>query len=279
MNIAKPSKRSSTVMVADNQLPIWPNELRALPNSLARSALFSVANVRKGERENRKRHVVAALKGIEILYTGEELRQDDEDVFLQIVHMARLQPLGTPVMFTASAMISTLGWSRNTKSYTRLVDTIDRLKANALSVSSDNGLGKKELYSGSLIRSFGWKETTSGASLREWFIELDEKILGLFNPDGYTHLGWSLRLRLPPLAKWLHSFYHSHREPYGIKVETLRNLTGSEIKQLYIFRFKLKEALGLLCSEGFLTSARIDERTDQVIVERAALHGGAPLLQ
>ena len=102
---------------------MWPQELRGLPNVFARSALFSVGNLRAGPRKFLKRHPLAALSGINIVYTGEQLRQDDEDVFLQILHIGRMQELGTEVRFTAASMITELGWSRNTKSYKRLAET------------------------------------------------------------------------------------------------------------------------------------------------------------
>jgi hypothetical protein len=262
------AQRSATVMVSDNQLPMWAHEQRGMPNSFARSALFNVANTRKGARANLKRHPIAALAGINITYTGEELRQDDEDVFLQILHIARMHPLGTEVRFTANSMICELGWTRSGQSYKRLVDTLDRMKASAVAVTVEDLRGKRENYTGSLIRSFRWKET-GGAALREWEILLEKEIVALFNPQSYTRLDWKMRLKLPPLAKWLHSFYHSHQSAYPLKVETLRNLTGTEIKKLYNFRYKLKEALALLVDAGFFTSAHIDERTDLVIVERA----------
>lgn len=240
-----------------------------MPNAFARSALFNVANMRKGDRQNMKRHPVAALKGISITYTGEELRQDDEDVFLQILHIARMHELGTHVRFTAYSMITELGWTRNKGSYKRLVDCLDRMKASAVAVTVQSAVGIRENYTGSLIRSFRWREASTDAPLREWEILLEKEIIALFNPHSYSRLDWKLRLKLPPLAKWLHSFYHSHSDPYPYKVETLHALTASGIADLYKFRYKLKQALALLVERGFLVSAEIDARTDNVMVERS----------
>jgi len=72
------------------------------------------------------------------------------------------------------------------------------------------------------------------------------------------------------LAKWLHSFYSTHKEPFPHKVETLHKLTASNAKDLRTFRPKLKAALALLVERGFFLSARIDPKSDLVIVERAA---------
>ena len=62
-----------------------------------------------------------------LVYTGEELHQDDEDVFLQVLHLAKEQQLGEDITFTGNAMIQALGWTRNTGSYERLSACIPRL--------------------------------------------------------------------------------------------------------------------------------------------------------
>lgn len=251
------------------QLPMWPQDLRGLPNAFARSALFTVANLRKGERRNMKRHPIAALAGITITYTGEELRQDDEDVFLQILHIARNQELGTPVRFTAYSMISELGWTKNSASYKRLVDCLDRMKASSVAVTVEDRIGNvRENYTGSLIRSFRWREPATDTQLREWEILLEKEIVSLFQSQSYSRLDWRMRLKLPMLEKWLHSFYHTHAQPYPYTVENLHRLCGSEQKELRKFRYKLKQALNNLVEVGFFTKASVDPRTDLVMVER-----------
>lgn len=263
------SRHSQTVTLP-HQLPFWPEQARGIPNALARSALFNVANARKGDRRNLKRIEIAAVKGVTIQYTGEELRQDDEDVYLQIMHICRVQELGTEVRFTAHALLTELGWSKNSASYKRLVDCLDRLKASSLAVTVDAD-DRKENYTGSLIRSFRWREDgANGSPMREWTILLEKEIMALFQPTSYSRVDWKLRLTLPPLAKWLHSFFHTHRMPFPYKVETYHKLTGSEIKELRQFRYKLRQALELLVERGFLLSAKIDPKSDLVIVERAA---------
>lgn len=268
MTNSKPS--SALTEIGSSQLPIWPQDLRGLPNAFARSALFNVGNARKGARENLKRHRIAALKGITIEYTGEELRQDDEDVYLQILHIARMHPLGNQVYFTAHSMLTEVGWTKNSASYERLRDCIDRLKASAIAVTVMNAAGMRENYTGSLIRSFRWREASTNAQLKEWEVLLEKEIIALFNPASYSRLDWKLRLKLPPLAKWLHTFYHTHSKPYPYTVANLHQLTGSKIPvpELRKFRYELKKALQLLVDNTFFTSAHIDPRSDLVMVER-----------
>jgi hypothetical protein len=252
------------------QLPLWENQVRGLPNPLARSALFSVA--RQNEpRQHLKERPITSVKGVEIFYTGEELRQDDEDVFLNLVHLARSQPLGHEVSFTAYSMLKSMGWPTSSPSYERLRLCILRLTANAVEIRFDAGSGKRG-YGGTLVQEFTFKDETD----RQWKVRLNPKLITLFAADAYTQLDWRQRLKLrSPLAKWLHGFYFTHREPFGYKVETLKGLCGSSAQQLYHFRNGLKKALELLVEQGFLRSWKIDSVTDVVTVVRASRSSGA----
>lgn len=251
------------------QLPLWGGEQRGVSNAIARSALFNVANSRKGARKNLKRVMVASLHGIDITYTGEELRQEDEDVLLQILHIARLQPLGEHVPFTAYSMLKELGWTSNADSYKRLVDCVDRLKASSVEIRTRLPTGEFVGYTGSLIRSFRWKSEDGSLPLRRWEVLLEKEIIGLFGPEQYTKIDWEFRLALPPLAKWLHTFYNTHAQPFSYKVDTLYGLTGSEIRELRQFRYKLRQALQVLVERGFFLNAYVEPKTDLVVVTRA----------
>ncbi len=245
------------------QLPIWSDERRGVPNDLVRSALFSIAN-RRAKRAYLRNAEIAALGSIVVRYTGEQLTQLDEDVFLQIVHMARLSPLGDSVEFTAHGMLKSLGWTTDGRAYDRLRESIQRLKATGLEVHN-----QKNGYSGSMIRDFAWQEM-DGKSSRTWKVRLEPRIIALFGLTSYSQIDWEQRLQLSgPLAKWLHSFYYTHREPLPMKVATLHRLCGSTAKQMFKFRQNLREALGELQSVGFLESWRIVADSDLVQVRRA----------
>lgn len=252
------------------QLPLWANELRGIPTAFAMSALFTVGNP-SAEREYHRRKEVASAKGFTITYTGDTLLQSDQDVFLEIVHISRVHPLGAAVKFTAHALIKQLGWTRNKTSYKRLIDTIDRLAASSISITYDQGLraGKRGGYTGSLVRSFRWREEADSSQLREWEILLEPEIVALFGPGTFFRTEWALRLKLPPLAKYLHSFYQAQIAPPPYAVAELHRLTASKITELRMFRSKLKQALELLVRVGFLTTAFVDPRSDMVLVEKS----------
>lgn len=244
------------------QLPMWPDARRGIPNALVRGALFTVGNCRH-QRLYRKNTVIAVLGDAEINYTGEELRQDDEDVFLQLVHFARLSPLGTEMEFTGHSLLKTLGWPTNSRSYDRLRNTITRLSATGLEVR-----GESHGYSGSLIRDFLWKEP-DGRCSRVWKVRLEPRIVALFGHMIYTQLDWNQRLRLGNLAKWLHSFYYTHANPFPLKVETIHRLCGSSTQSLPKFRQLLKRALDELIEVGFFECWELDNRTQLIHVIRA----------
>lgn len=246
------------------QLPIWPDAQRGVPNVIARSALFNVDRVRKGARANLKKAVIATVSGCEIQYTGEELRQDDEDVFLQALHLGQHHDLGSRVQFRARSMLKELSWSLNSKSQQRLSESLDRMKATALSIVTPQGG-----VTLSLIRKFWWRDDDSGELLKEWVLLLEPEIVKLFNPNAYTRLDWELRKQLPPLAKWLHAFYLSHAHPFPYKAETLMALSGSKNSTLRKFRWELRQALGSLVEKQFLEDAKVDEN-DLVVVRRVS---------
>lgn len=247
-----------------HQLEIWPEHLRGSTNAFARSGTFGVGNHRD-PRAMLKRAEIPCLSGYRITYTGEELRQDDHDVFMQIVHLNRTGALGAPVYFTAHGMLVELGWTRNSESYERLRKCLERMKATAVTVAlPDNSAG----YSGSLIRSFRWAGT-DGSPLQRWEVTLEPEIVNLYGSTGYTRLEWKICLSLPPLAKFLYKFYASHEVPYPYSVGKIHYLCGSKQRELRQFRYKLRQALEKLIEVGFLADARIDARSDLVHVERA----------
>lgn len=258
-----PARQQVPTSAIQRQLPLWPEQRRGVPNDLVRGALFTVGNSRN-ERPFLNRELVASLSGTNIKYTGQELRQDDQDVLLQILHLARLVPLGSPVMFTAHAMLTALKWNPNVRSYARLQAILNRLCATSVEVqTADRG------YAGSLIRDFCYTDAETGEKSRVWSVRLEPEIAALFASVSFSQIEWEQRLSLGPLAKWLHSFYHTHRAPYPMKVETIRRLCGSATKDLSKFRQLLRSALKELHAIAFLESYNIDNK-DLVQVVRAS---------
>jgi hypothetical protein len=260
-----PPPAESPIIAA--QLPLWREQYRGVPNALIRSALFTVRST-KVPREYLKDATIAALSNITIKYTGEELRQDDASVFMQLLHAARTEKLGEDVRFVAGSFIRALGWSRASDSWDRLRQAILRLTATVVHVSVDNG---RVGYGASLIRSFKY-QSSDGEPLKRWTVTLEPSIAALFGDEAYTRvlLEQRLKMKRSVLAQWLHLYYASHREPYPQTVAALHRLSGSEAKTLFHFRQTLFKALDELKRVGFLKSWQ-PTNDDKILVERAQL--------
>ncbi|GMG95025.1 hypothetical protein RN01_21375 [Cupriavidus sp. SHE] len=247
------------------ELPFWHEDKRALPNPLARGALFTAT--KDNNREYYKGTKVTTLANIDIIYKGEELRQDDMSVLLTIFHLARQRPLSKdePVEFTAYSFLKEVGWTINGQEYKHLQECFDRLSANQVKVLADGG---KAGYAGSLVRSFEWRDS-SGKSLSKWKVWLEPKIAGLFTQDSFTLMEWADRKKIgqrSPLALWLHSFLSTHREPIPLSVEKYRELSGAKEKSLAGFRMRLKAALNRLKECGIIEAFEL--KNDFVYVTR-----------
>jgi hypothetical protein len=215
------------------QLPLWSDPVRAVPNGFLRSALFGA--IRKGRRRYLKTERLAALDGIEICYTGERLDQGDLDVWESILHIVRLQELGSKCRITSYALLKLMGKTDTGKNRSTLHERITRLRANAVEVKQG-----RYRYIGGLLSGAAKDEET-----QEWIIELDTKLRPLFVHDQFTLVEWVVRHELDgqPLAQWLYGFYASHAKPYPVKIETLHRLCGSETNEMWKFAQTLRKAM------------------------------------
>jgi TrfA protein len=246
------------------QLPTWGVGSRGAPNEILRSALFNARN-KKRQREYLEKATIAVIGEGEITYTGRELRQDDETVWLQLIHLARALSLGELVEFTAYSFIKSLRWNNSAKSYKRLRDSLERMQATALTVYSKR-IG--EGVSLSMIPFFAWRQGRNGPPLPMYQVRIAPELIELFSGVRYTLIEWQQRLALPNgLATWLHGYYASHKEPYPIKLETIRKGAGLTINRKDHLKEQTEIALEALKRVGFLKSWKIEG--DLVYVERA----------
>lgn len=237
-------------------LDLWPDAVRGVPNAILRSALFSVMK----DRPIAKRELLAAVDGIEVRFTGIRLNQKDLDYFEVLLHLQRMQPLGSPIRFTASAFLKAMGLSVGKYQYDELKDVFARLGANQTEITWTK---ERKTFSSPLIQKFARDEDT-----HEYVMLLSSEMIKLYE-TGYTQIDWEQRQALGKnmLAKSLHGLYASHAAPFPFKVETIRTLTGSNIKDLSKFRQKLRQALEELVEVGALSSWEIDKK-DLVHVKR-----------
>lgn len=238
-------------------LDLWPNAVRGVPNAILRSALFSVMK----DRPAVTRELLASVDNVQIVFTGIRLNQKDLDYYEELLHLQRMQPLGEPIRFTASAFLKSMGQGVGKYQYDELKDVIARLGANKTEVV----VNKKNVFGRSLIEKFDRDDET-----QEYLVLLSPLLMKLFD-DGYTQVDWAQRHALGKnmLAKALHGLYATHAAPYPVKVDTIRKLTGSTTKDLSKFRQQLRAALTAMQKVGSLLEWEIDKR-DLVHVKKVA---------
>jgi hypothetical protein len=264
--VAIPAKKekSASLDVEVSQLPLWPDVMRSLPNEILRSALFNARN-RKNPRAMMKSEPIAIIGDGRITYRGEELRQDDETVWLQLVHLARQHVAGQLVEFTAYSFCKDIGWTIGKRSYDRLKESFRRMQATGLDVYSkrlDRGVSL------SMIPFFEYEDSETQKSLPRWRVRIAPELVDLFGNDHYTRIEWEQRLQLPDgLATWLHGYLASHRVPHPIKIDTIAYGSGMNTVEKTELRRLIKRALTNLVDCGFLLS--FDVTGDLVTVKRS----------
>nr|AFN66387.1 TrfA family protein [uncultured bacterium] len=245
------------------QLPLWPDVMRALPNEILRSALFNARNRKKPRVFLKDEPITVIGEGL-ITYRGEELRQDDEMVWLQLLHLARGSVAGQPVEFTAYSFCKNIGWSINKQSYKRLYECLKRMQATGLEVYVPR---IKRGISLSMIPSFEYEDVETREALPRWRVRLAPELVELFGDSHYTRIHWEERLKLPDgLASWMHGYFASHRDPYPIKIETVASGAGLTESDKPELRRMVKRALGNLVEVGFLEEFSVAK--DLITVKR-----------
>lgn len=231
-------------------LPSWPAGMRGTPNACLRSALF--AGVQGNERiAYKKRTLLAAVEGIEVRYLGVQLNQSDLDVWMQIVHLSRMQLPGFSVTFSAHALLMALGRSTGKSQHEWLKESMARLGGAFVEITYH---GRQTFGEKGFLR-YHRDEIT-----QRYVVELTESMLRLFE-DGYTHIEFEQRqqLRKHPLALWLHGFLSSHAAPYPLKLQTLYQLSGSSTQNPRDFKLRMRKALQALVTIGAIEHFEIDE--------------------
>ncbi len=249
------------IEAAPKSLPEWSPTKGASPNEIVRSALFTARN-RNKRRVYLKQAEIIVTGGGSLLYLGEELRQDDELVWMRLLQLAKGQPLGDSIFFTPYSFLKSIGWQVNGCGYQRIRNCLLRMKATAVQITS-NRLHQTVVTS--LIDYIAMWDPEKHTPLARWEIRLSKVMSLLFSDSAFTLINLEQRKALPDgIATKLHSYWSSHREPYPVKVVTLQKLCASD-NELRFFRRELKKALNALIKVGFLETWNIESDLVTVI--------------
>jgi hypothetical protein len=266
-NCLSPEIKEQLQYITDHPpLPHWHEKIRGTPNAFLRSALFGL--VERGKRKKVAGETIPSLKGVSITVTGWQFDQSDFDVLLQALDLASRQPESSSdgfVRFTAKGFLKAIGRASGKSGREWLKASFTRMTQTSLRVTIENPGGYRQdiSFHGPLINDFIHDpiDCTYLFKLHPQFGQLFEENWTMLNREQRTSLQTDL-------ARWLHGFYSSHRTPYPIKVEILKQLCGSGCRRLSDFRTKLRLALQELIASQILITGDIDHY-DKVHVQRS----------
>ena len=131
------SAKNEMNRLAPLQMPYFHDLVRAMPNELTHCALFSCRDPRKPRLYYSNRPLYVLGQDATVTYTGEELRSFDEDIWLTLAQLAREQRAGEIIVRVSSAAICKLnGWVQQQGYYTKIYQSVQRLKGATLTVMS-----------------------------------------------------------------------------------------------------------------------------------------------
>lgn len=240
-------------------LPIIPTKARAVVNDIASSAIF--AAIQGKDRKILNDEPIASTGDTCIFFSGEQLNQDDHDVFMLLVFLASTRPAGEYITVSAHSLLKALGRTTGGEQHKQIDAEIKRLTKATVEIKNN-----RCTYIGHLIH-----DAVKHAKTKHWVYALNEKLITLYGASGYTLIDWEQRKRLKgkDLARRLQLEIARRGVPFPVKVETLRERSGSTVKKLFHFRAMLRTALETLKAEGHIAAWQIDEN-DLVHIDRGA---------
>lgn len=236
INKAPPAKPSPEVVVLKSvkPLPSWHEDMRGIPADLLHCGLFGL--VSRGARKYLRNHQVFSQQGLSVFYTGDRLDQNDLDVYLALLHLARGKLVGESVTFYVDLgyLLKLCGKKSGGTSIKLLRERIVRLQTGLVILDTP-----KCLYNNQLLGPSKWLKDSNILEFT-----LYARIVDLFPNNAYTGLNWAVRQHLhnQSLAQWIHAYYQSHVNPLPIRLTTLHRLCGSEATVLTDFKKKVKQA-------------------------------------
>ncbi len=217
---------------APGTLPVWSEEKRGIPHALIRTAIFGL--VKKGEKRRLKNEVIASIDGMTVRQTGSQLDQNDLAVWMQLIHLARLQGTDKKITFTAAEFLKSIGKGVSKHQYDWLKETAAELIAQSIEVRCE-----RYSYSGPLVRQFYLDHEEN-----RYVLEINSDLAKLFDAGNWCTIEAVHHVNInTELGKWLYNFFTSHKAgPAGItySVEKLHALCRSQQKEMRAFKQQIK---------------------------------------
>lgn len=255
------------------QLPEKPANTTLIPSELVRCALFN-ARPKNQKRTLVKGRELASVGNQKIEFSGEDLRQDDCDVYLKLIELACDQkhenkPIRADskicVQFSLYSLAKALG-SRSfcSKKKRSMLDSLNRLRLGLLTIQSQRILNQSHRRLSTIQFNLISNLTVTEISDRNYSghtitCELPLALVFLLQGPHHTRIYWLQRQSLRSnAAKWLLNYLSSHKTPFPVKLTTVSEGAGLQIKEPKNVRRTIRAAAKELIEVGFLASYRIE---------------------
>jgi hypothetical protein len=250
-----------------HQLPLWDDLVRALPNPMARSGLFSP--IGRGQRKMFFKEKLPSRSDADIFFYGKQLDEADRDVYLQALHEVRKVSLGEPVIINRAEFLKSIGRKTGKKDYQWLSDSIERLTFAMLKIVTKKyalgGMTKETAFH--LIDSFYYEDD-------HYYMKMNPQAIVLFSQNEYAWIDWQKRFLIEKrtdMAKWLQCLICSNQK--GIQRYSLGDLKEwmNYDSPMRKFKIAVKEALEELKRIKLIKKVSIEPSTkgvEQVVFTR-----------
>lgn len=188
-------ERKAAETPAQMFLPGMDEFMRAMPNHIARSSLF--APVARGRKKLHKDTVLVSRGDALIKFWGEQLDEEQADVWMQAMHEAIKVPLGEPVIIERAAFLRSIGRATSGQNYQWLHRTMESL-AFAMLVIEVTKDGKPKLAIGKtraihMIEGFDYDDEAEAYTLR-----VDPRWRAMYGNREFALIDWEKRLKFGP---------------------------------------------------------------------------------
>lgn len=220
-----------------NFLPQHSRNQLLSPRAIFVSPLFRVRSKRITREEFVTFKMADPLGGVALGYRGPELRQSDGLVFMALLNLARDVKVGATVSFSPQELCSVVFGRYDGPSRKSLKEHIIRLQS-ALLIFKE--------FSVQMCQRFNYPSSGN------WSVSLDADLVRLFSGVPFVWLQLEHRLGLPEgLATWLYAFIESQTRLIPTKVDSLRELCGSDANTKS-FTGSLRDALVWLTNRNVI---------------------------
>lgn len=210
-------------------IPESVGDRAAVPAAFLWGALFAVLQRDHQKRPTLRGECLAQAGKLSLHFWGVRLGQDDLDLFLVLVSLARGQKFGEKIIVPGAAIPTALGLKDSggkahihggAGARDRIEESLRRLSGALVELRGDGGA----IIMGHLVDS-ARRGRGQGAN---WVVRLAPELGGAFSA-GTAGVDLRVRraLRGKPLAGWVHAWLSSHGgTPYPTTLDNLRRLAG-----------------------------------------------------